>query len=228
MRRTNDLINYTDKSHKVFNTKWTQQFKATLPNPLECAGAYGGAIYLNRTSSSQVVISIIRCSFQNINLGTSYDYGAFYIKSVKSVNISSSSFQTISSSYYAIGRIDSISTCVLFHNCECVDCTASDYYVGGLILSSYSWSTDDADDCVNVSSRGVIFSSSFIGCVASNQVGGVCIYASSTATVRSCIFDSCSAGTNGGGIYLSFSSSNAAKEQILFYSFFQWKYMWKF
>jgi hypothetical protein len=191
--------------------------------------AEGGGIYLSRSSATNEVISIIRCSFNNINLGTSYSSGGFYIYDIKSVNISSSSFKSLLSVEYGAGYLYSISTCVLFHDCKCVDCVASLADVGGLILFYDSCFIDDADDCVSVSSRAVIFSSSFIKCKSTSySCGGIYISASSTPTIRSCIFDSCSAGMDGGEIYLYISNSDAAKDQILFSCFFQGKYMWKF
>jgi hypothetical protein len=178
----------------------------------------GGGILLNGIYST--VISIKRCLFKNINLGTSYYSASFYIQNIASLNISSSSFHSLSASYCGVGWIYRIDKCVLFHNCKCVDCLSSSSYCGGLFLSSYSPSSES--DCLNYSSRGCIFGCLFSNCISQNSYSGG-LYLSSTSSsfsLRSSIFDSCKAKTDGGGIYMENMNSDVIQKTFLFYSFF--------
>jgi hypothetical protein len=92
----------------------------------------GGAIFLSSETSTE--ISIIKCSFKNINVGTSSGGGSFYIMSISSVIISSSLFESLSASRISVGYINNIRKCVLFHNWKCFDCNSTVSYVGGLFL----------------------------------------------------------------------------------------------
>jgi hypothetical protein len=168
---------------------------------------------------SSTVISIKKCLFKNINLGTSYNYSAFYVYQISSVNISSSSFESLSASLGGVGYIRTIGKCVLFHNCKCVDCKASSYYYGGLSLWSYS--SPSESDCVNYSSRGCIFGCLFSNCSAKTFSGGLYLQeTSSSFSLRSSIFDFCSAGMSGGGIYMIDMISDGRKKTIIVYCFF--------
>jgi hypothetical protein len=168
------------------------------------------------------VISIVICSFKNIDLGTSYSYGSVGISSISSVNISSCLFQSLSAVAYGAGYIANIGKCVLFHNCKCDDCIASSSFCGGLLLSSYSPPSES--DCVNYSSRGCIFGCLFSNCNSNTNSGGLYLQSTSSSfSLRSSIFDSCSTGTNGGGIYMTSMNSVVIQSTFLFYCFFQWK-----
>jgi hypothetical protein len=145
----------------------------------------GGGIYLSGNDNTKQSISIIHSSFIHINIDY-YSSGAFYVYRIACVNISSSSFESLSAYDCGVGSIASIGKCVLFHNCNCDDCNA--YYCGGLYLGSYSPSSES--DCVNYSSRGCIFGCLFSHCKAKDSYCSG-LYLSSTSSsfsLRSSIF----------------------------------------
>jgi hypothetical protein len=180
----------------------------------------GGAIYLNNHERTE--LSIKKCSFKDIHLEPSYFSGCFDIQNIASVILSSSSFHSLSSLYYGVGCISSISKCVLVDDCECDDYVASSYDFGGMFIGDV-FVSDDNDDCLLYSSHGCLFSSSFSHCIASTYSGGLSISSISSFSLRSSIFHSCSAGTDGGGICMDYMDDDVVKKTILFYCFFQWK-----
>jgi hypothetical protein len=201
------FVTYTSSDVEFFDCTWSS---------IPVAAFNGGGI--NFESIYNGHIAITECTFVNLTVTTNAYRGAgFYLSSVESVNISSSTVTNSSAQYYGGGEIYNVTKCILVHNCKCEGTTGA-AQCGGIHVSLYYLPLPF--DCGNHSSRGTVFGCTFRRCTTPGLSGGVYFENPPVGgSVRSLNFDSCTAGSAGGEIYLG-DVVNMKSSSLLFFGFF--------